>query len=234
MSLSQLTTLITETEERLTQMKAIATQLQEQSANAKTQIVTMMNELEEEGAKEAAKKAKKAAKKAAKKEAKNEASLPDFVPEFTDDMLSESDMPSTPVAVSKKNKKTAPPPLPKSPAAAPGPEPAAEPASAKEPVVSAWAVAMREVYTPLVKEALNGEKMPNGLHMKVAGYLNKNGNKKPTLDDVKAAIEFLQNNPDYKSDTAMRKMSDSGSETSSKKRGRPKKVVPVTADSSNE
>jgi len=227
MSLSQLTTLITETEERLTQMKAIATQLQEGAANAKTQIVTMMNELEEEGAKQAAKKAKKAAKKAAKKEAK-EASLPDFVPDFTGGTMSESDMPSTPVP--KKNKKTAPPPLPKSPA----PEPAAEPAPAAERVVSAWAVAMKEVYTPLVKEALNGEKMADGLHMKVAGYLNKNGNKKPTLDDVKAAIEFLQNNPDYKSDTQMRKMSDSGSETSSKKRGRPKKVAPVTADIVNE
>jgi hypothetical protein len=188
----------------------------------------MMNELEEEGAKEAAKKAKKAAKKAAKKEAKKDASLPDFVPDFTGGMMSESDMPSTSVL-----KKTAPPLLPKSPAA-PAPEPAAEPAPEKEPVVSAWAVAMREVYTPLVKEALNGEKMPNGLHMKVAGYLNKNGNKKPTLDDVKAAIEFLQNNPDYKSDTQKRKMSDSGSETSSKKRGRPKKVVPVTADIDNE
>jgi hypothetical protein len=210
MSLSQLTTLIAETEERLTQMKAIATQLQEQ----------------------AAKKAKKAAKKEAKMEPSRESPLPDFVPEFTDDMMSESDAPRAPVPVSKKNKKTAPPPLPKSPAAAPAPEPAPEPAA--ERVVSAWAVAMREVYTPLVKEALNGEKMPNGLHMKVAGYLKKNGNEKPTLDDVKAAIEFLQNNPDYKSDTAMRKTSDSGSETSSKKRGRPKKVAPVTTDSDNE
>jgi len=150
-------------------------------------------------------------------------------------MLSESDMPSTPVPVSKKNKKTAPPPLPKSPAAAPAPEPAAEPVPAKEPVASAWAVALKEVYTPLVREALGeGVKMPSGLHMKVAGYLKKNGNEKPTLDDVKAAIEFLQNNPDYKSDTAMRKTSDSGSETSSKKRGRPKKVAPVTTDSDNE
>lgn len=197
MSLSQLTTLITETEERLTQMKAIATQLQE-----------------------------KAAKKTAKKTSKK----PDFAPEFSDEGgMFDSDVPRTPVSKKGKHVPDAPkkpaalPVLPKSPVAPPAAEPKPEPKK-----VSAWAMAMKEVYAPLVKEALNGEKMPNGLLMKVAGYLNKSGNEKPTLDDVKAAIEFLQNNPDYKSDTAMRRASDSSSETSAKKRGRPKKTADAT------
>lgn len=87
---------------------------------------------------------------------------------------------------------------------------------------SAWATALKEVYTPLVKEALGEGVKMNGIHMKVAGYLKKNGNENPSLDDVKDAIEFLMSNPDYKSDTAQ-KRSDTASE-SSKKRGRPKKT----------
>ena len=203
MSLSQLTTLITETEERLTQMKSLVAHLQE-----------------------------KAAKKASKKAAKPLVN-PDII------TLSDSDVPSTPVPKKSKRAPDAPkkssafPLLPKSPA--PAPAPAAPPAPAAEPepepkkerVASAWEV-LQAIVTPLVKEALGeGIKMNGGIHMKVAGYLKKNGNEKPTLNDVKAAIEFLQGNPDYKSDTAMRRASDSSSETSAKKRGRPKKVVPV-------
>jgi hypothetical protein len=96
-----------------------------------------------------------------------------------------------------------------------------EPVKAKRPP-SAWAIALKEVYTPLVKEALGEGVKMNGMHMKVAGYLKKNNVEKPTLDDVKLAIEFLQTNPDYKSDTAQKKV-DSTSESSEKKRGRPKK-----------
>uniref|UniRef100_A0A6C0D920 Uncharacterized protein n=1 Tax=viral metagenome TaxID=1070528 RepID=A0A6C0D920_9ZZZZ len=106
------------------------------------------------------------------------------------------------------------------------PVPASQPSSPKaekpKRAASAWAVALKEVYTPLVKEALGEGVKMNGLHMKVAGYLKKNDNEKPSLDDVKAAIAFLQSNPEYKSDTAQ-KRADTASE-GSKKRGRPKKV----------
>ena len=197
MSIPQLATLITDMEERLTQMKSLVVQLQE-----------------------------KAAKKASKKAAKPLVN-PDII------TLSDSDVPSTPVSKKTKRAPDAPkkssalPLLPKSPAPAPAAEPEPEPAPKKERAVSAWATALKEVYVPLVKEALGEGVKMNGIHMKVAGYLKKNGNEKPTLNDVKAAIEFLQSNPDYKSDTAMRRASDSSSETSAKKRGRPKKVVPV-------
>lgn len=196
MSIPQLATLITEMEERLTQMKTLVVQLQE-----------------------------KAAKKASKKTAKPLVN-PDII------TLSDSDVPSTPVPKKTKRAPDAPkkdpalPLLPKSPAAAAAAEP--EPEAKKERAVSAWATALKEVYVPLVKEALGEGVKMNGIHMKVAGYLKKNGNEKPTLNDVKAAIEFLQSNPDYKSDTAMRRESDSSSETSAKKRGRPKKTAVAT------
>lgn len=200
MSIPQIATLITEMEERLTQMKTLVAQLQE-----------------------------KAAKKASKKAAKPFVN-PDII------TLSDSDVPSTPVPKKTKRAPDAPkkssafPLLPNSPAPAAAPAPAAEPEPEpkKERAVSAWATALKEVYVPLVKEALGEGAKMNGIHMKVAGYLKKNGNEKPTLNDVKAAIEFLQSNPDYKSDTAMRRASDSSSETSAKKRGRPKKTTVAT------
>jgi hypothetical protein len=66
--------------------------------------------------------------------------------------------------------------------------------------------------------------MPAGLHLKVAGYLKSNKITEPDVDDVMAAIEFLKENPDYKSDT-QKTRSESGSvDEKPKARGRPKKV----------
>ena len=60
-----------------------------------------------------------------------------------------------------------------------------------------WTILLKETY-PLVKEALDGKKMPNGTGLKVAGYLKKQGIKTPSLEDVKKAIEYLEANPHYK------------------------------------
>jgi hypothetical protein len=114
------------------------------------------------------------------------------------------------------------------------PLPASPKADKPKRAASAWATMLKEVYAPLVKEALgDGVKMSAGLHLKVAGYLKKKGNEKPSLDDVKETIKFLSDNPDYKSDHAQKK-SDSGSEASDKKRGRPKKVLAVIEEIDDE
>ena len=92
---------------------------------------------------------------------------------------------------------------------------------------SKWAIALQEVYMPVIKKALGDEKLPKGLsHMQVAGYLNKQGKTEPTTEDVKSAIQFLESNPDYKSDT-QKTRSESGSvkeDAPAKKRGRPSKA----------
>ena len=91
-----------------------------------------------------------------------------------------------------------------------------------------WALALQEVYMPIIKKALGGKNLPKGIrHMTVAGYLKKDGKTAPTEDDVKEAIKFLESNPDYKSDT-QKTRSESGSvndEALAKtaKRGRPAK-----------
>ena len=97
-----------------------------------------------------------------------------------------------------------------------------DPDAPKKPL-SAWATLLKEVYMPLLKEALDGKKMPTGLGLKVAGYLHKQGNTAPALDEVKKAIEYLEANPDYKSDT-QKSRSESGSVSEKKPRGRPPKA----------
>ena len=100
---------------------------------------------------------------------------------------------------------------------------------------NSWALDFREVYNPIIKKALGGKNLPKGIWpMTVAAYLKKEGKTAPTEDDVKAAIAFLESNPEYKSAHA-EKNSDSGSVSDgsaasasaskeAKKRGRPKKV----------
>ena len=92
-----------------------------------------------------------------------------------------------------------------------------------------WALALQEVYMPIIKKALGGKNLPKGItHMGVAGYLKKEGKTAPTEDDVKKAISFLESNPEYKSDRqkSLSESSSSDGEASAKtaKRGRPKKV----------
>ena len=171
------------------------------------ELITLITEARERLAKMesmVAKLAKKEMKKAAKKASK-EAS------DASDSEIPYPPMPSSMAKDSESEKS-------EKPEKAEKPE---KPEKAKR-TPSAWATALKEVYTPLVKEALGEGVKMNGIHMKVAGYLKKNGNENPSLDDVKDAIEFLMSNPDYKSDTAQ-KRSDTASE-SSKKRGRPKKT----------
>ena len=102
---------------------------------------------------------------------------------------------------------------------------------------SSWAIALQEVYMPIIMKALGDKNLPKGIWpMTVAAYLKKDGKTAPTEDDVKKAISFLESNPDYKSASA-EKMSEKNSEAGSvsdgsaasaskeaKKRGRPKKV----------
>ena len=104
---------------------------------------------------------------------------------------------------------------------------------------TSWALALQEVYMPMIKKALGNENLPKGIrHMTVAAYLKKEGKTAPTEDDVKKAISFLESNPEYKSASA-EKMSEKNSGSVSdgsaasasasaskkaKKRGRPKKV----------
>jgi hypothetical protein len=95
---------------------------------------------------------------------------------------------------------------------------------------SSWALALQEVYMPIIKKALGDEKLPKGItHMGVAGYLKKDGKTAPTEDDVKKAISFMESNPDYKSDT-QKSRSEAGSvkEDAPKKRGRPAKAKAET------
>jgi hypothetical protein len=102
---------------------------------------------------------------------------------------------------------------------------------------TSWALALQEVYMPMIKKTLGEENLPKGIrHMTVAAYLKKKGKTAPTEDDVKKAISFLESNPEYKSASAEKmseKNSDSGSVSDgsaasaskeAKKRGRPKKV----------
>jgi len=89
--------------------------------------------------------------------------------------------------------------------------------------LSAWAISLKEVYAPLIRQALDGKKQPAGFGLKIAGYLKSQGNMKPSLEDVKKAIEFLEEHPDHKSDTAKTR-SESGSVGEKKPRGRPSKA----------
>ena len=94
---------------------------------------------------------------------------------------------------------------------------------------TSWALALQEVYMPMIKKALGGKNLPKGIrHMTVAAYLKKEGKTAPTEDDVKKAISFLESNPEYKSDRqkSLSESSSSDGEASAKtaKRGRPKKV----------
>jgi hypothetical protein len=104
---------------------------------------------------------------------------------------------------------------------------------------TSWALALQEVYMPMIKKTLGEENLPKGIwHMTVAAYLKKEGKTAPTEDDVKKAISFLESNQEYKSASA-EKMSEKKSDSESgsvsdssaasaskeaKKRGRPKKV----------
>ena len=94
---------------------------------------------------------------------------------------------------------------------------------------SSWALALQEVYMPIIKKALGDEKLPKGItHMGVAGYLKKDGKTAPTEDDVKKAISFMESNPGYKSDT-QKSRSEAGSvkedaPAKTAKRGRPAKA----------
>jgi hypothetical protein len=93
-----------------------------------------------------------------------------------------------------------------------------------------WALALQEVYMPIIKKALGEENLPKGIwHMTVASYLKKDGKTAPTEDDVKKAISFLESNPDYKSNT-QKSRSEAGSvkEDALKKRGRPAKAKAET------
>jgi hypothetical protein len=89
---------------------------------------------------------------------------------------------------------------------------------------SSWAIALKEVYMPVINKALGDEKLPKGItHMGIAGYLKKQGKTAPSETDVKKAIDFMESNPDYKSDT-QKTRSESGSVKEEKKRGRPAKA----------
>ena len=93
---------------------------------------------------------------------------------------------------------------------------------------SKWVIALQEVYMPTIKKALGEEKLPKGMtYMQVASYLNSNKITEPDVDDVLAGIEFLESNPDHKSDrqkTLSENSSSDGEASAAKKRGRPKKV----------
>ena len=98
---------------------------------------------------------------------------------------------------------------------------------------SSWALALQEVYMPIIEKALGGKNIPKGIrHMTVASYLKKEGKTAPTEDDVKKAISFMESNPDYKSDTQKR-LSEAGSvkedaPAKTAKRGRPAKAKAET------
>ena len=94
---------------------------------------------------------------------------------------------------------------------------------------SAWAKSL-SVVSALVKEALEGKKMPAGLHLKVAGYLKSNEIAEPDVDDVVEAIEFLEKNPDYKSGSQKARSVDESEIKKPKARGRPKKQPTPTAE----
>ena len=61
----------------------------------------------------------------------------------------------------------------------------------KTKTINKWSIHCRDVLFPLIKLALNGEKFKNGFHMKVAGYLKKEGKMEPTMEEVKVAIKAL-------------------------------------------
>jgi hypothetical protein len=94
---------------------------------------------------------------------------------------------------------------------------------------SAWAKSL-SVVSALVKEALEGKKMPAGLHLKVAGYLKSKEIAEPDVDDVVEAIEFLEKNPDYKSGSQKARSVDESEIKKPKARGRPKKQPTPTAE----
>ena len=87
----------------------------------------------------------------------------------------------------------------------------------------------------LVKEALNGEKMKAGFHQKVAGYMHKMAKTSATLENVKDAIKYLDEHPEYTSSHA-EKMSaknsvGSNDEKKEKKQKKEKKEKKVEAES---
>jgi len=68
----------------------------------------------------------------------------------------------------------------------------------------------------LVKEALPaGTKMKRGFHQKVAGYMKQTAKTAATLENVRAAMQYLNDHPEYKS-AHMEKMSSRNSVASEK------------------
>jgi len=80
----------------------------------------------------------------------------------------------------------------------------------------------------LVKEALAGEKMKRGFHQKVTGYMKKTAKTSATLENVKDAMKYLNDHPEYVSAHAEKMSSknsvasDAKTETKPKNKGRPK------------
>jgi hypothetical protein len=87
---------------------------------------------------------------------------------------------------------------------------------------------------PAIKEAKAAESAKSGekrefkkfgFHLNVAGYLKNSGKMNPTAEEVKAAIEFLLDHPDHKSQTEISRSAGNSTVEKPKARGRPKKAA---------
>ena len=108
-----------------------------------------------------------------------------------------------------------------------------EPKAKREVKPGSWADQVKNVYTPLFNEvwtmmkeedAEKYAKKPQGLHMKIAGYLKTKVADIPTKDDMREAIVFLLENPDHQSETQKTRSVTGSTDEKPKARGRPKKV----------
>lgn len=115
-----------------------------------------------------------------------------------------------------------------------------EPKVKREVKPGSWADQLKTIYMPVFNKAweeiAGAEKRPLGLHMKVCGYVKNQiegeGKKEPTLEEMKQAITFFKENPDYESKTAQTRSADGSTDEAPKARGRPKKKAaekPVSA-----
>lgn len=77
--------------------------------------------------------------------------------------------------------------------------------SKREP--TAWNI-FTTMVTAIVKKSLDGEKMPAGLHLRVAGYLKESGNMDPSETDVIVAMKYLLEHPDHLSIHQKKKAED--------------------------
>ena len=99
-----------------------------------------------------------------------------------------------------------------------------EPKVKREVKPGSWADQLKTIYAPVFNEAWGSEKKPAGLLMKVAGYLKKNGNMAPSLEEMRKAIDFIKENPEYQSDTQKTRSAANSTDEAPKARGRPKKA----------